>query len=69
MIRVQILNDVVYVSFCANAHGKSINLSILLIANIRQTFFLALVGQTLEKENSEFKPTLPSHPVHYRGVR
>ena len=60
--QVQILDKAVYISFCANAHGKDMHPSVLPLAIgklVVQTGFLNLDMATgLQEENSEFQPTL-----------
>ena len=56
---VQILDETVCISLCANALGKSMNQSVLFPALSKlsgRLSSLALIRQAIKKENSEFKP-------------
>ena len=77
--QVQILDEAICVSLLANALGKDINPSVLLLAIAKwlgRLGSLALVMQAVkEKENSEFnsavlhlKNDLVSHPAYSKGI-
>ena len=60
--RIQVLDKAVYLSLCANALEKGMNLSILLSAIDEQWGRLGYLGSVMqpvyEKENSEFNPAV-----------